>query len=452
MAKIIFSEIPTWESMFWPEGIPRQFDIPQATFESTMARWAERQPEHLMIVDGSLSLNYDEGMKRVDRITSAILKICRDDKTWLLCGLEGSSGLLLSLAALKLGLSLVFVPSNVACIPNEIEKSIIFVSNEDDKKWKSLIDSSADPDGHTVVGQDTLDIWMTSEGVISLEQREQVRLQIDTRFVTSTLDTGEEKMVYFAPGSKSNNMKLESSYRPSLLFKAVSSLCTFYSIRKQMTSLLVLPLSDELGFFQAMLTLSCGGAIVWLSREENTLSVSHFQSTLEKYKVNLIFDKGKVLDLIISDLTKSWFLSSRSSIWKAALSSLELFLIDGFKPDVHSLKRFQRAIGIPALRIHFVPDIGVVLANHPSWNVVESFGLPICNLEARVVSPWGDPMSPGKDGELAVKGTMVNSSFLHSPKHRPGTLQLGEGNIDEGWIKTAEYFYMDGNGLFYSKS
>jgi long-chain acyl-CoA synthetase len=69
-------------------------------------------------------------------------------------------------------------------------------------------------------------------------------------------------------------------------------------------------------------------------------------------------------------------------------------------------------------------------------------GLPVSDTEAAVVDPETHvPLSPGKEGELAVKGPQVMKEYWGMPDE---TRQV----LADGWLYTGDIAVMDGDGFF----
>ncbi|HWS56461.1 MAG TPA: 4-coumarate--CoA ligase family protein [Pyrinomonadaceae bacterium] len=80
----------------------------------------------------------------------------------------------------------------------------------------------------------------------------------------------------------------------------------------------------------------------------------------------------------------------------------------------------------------------------PAHNKPGSVGPPVPNMECRVVSlETGEPLGPGAEGEICVRGPQVMKGYLNRPD---ATAQCVD---PEGWLHTGDIGYADEDGFFY---
>ncbi|WP_338751832.1 class I adenylate-forming enzyme family protein [Janibacter alittae] len=71
-----------------------------------------------------------------------------------------------------------------------------------------------------------------------------------------------------------------------------------------------------------------------------------------------------------------------------------------------------------------------------------SIGLPMPNLEARIVDPAGTPLPTGHQGELELAGPQIVPGYWHNPQATAGTMP-------EGRLRTGDVAVMDEDGWVY---
>ncbi len=73
-----------------------------------------------------------------------------------------------------------------------------------------------------------------------------------------------------------------------------------------------------------------------------------------------------------------------------------------------------------------------------------SIGLPFPDTEAKIVDMevGGDPLPPGKRGELVIRGPQVMKGYYNRPDATADVLR-------NGWLYTGDIAYMDEEGYFY---
>jgi len=74
---------------------------------------------------------------------------------------------------------------------------------------------------------------------------------------------------------------------------------------------------------------------------------------------------------------------------------------------------------------------------------VGSIGVPVPGTDARIVDlATGEPLPPGAEGELEVRGPQVMLGYWNRPKESAETLH-------DGWLRTGDICRMDVGGWFY---
>ncbi|MBV8593130.1 MAG: AMP-binding protein, partial [Caulobacteraceae bacterium] len=69
-------------------------------------------------------------------------------------------------------------------------------------------------------------------------------------------------------------------------------------------------------------------------------------------------------------------------------------------------------------------------------------GVPISSTEAMIAGPAGDPLPPGAQGEIWMRGPQVMRGYWRNPEETAKTLQ-------DGWLKSGDIGCMDEAGWFY---
>ena len=147
---------------------------------------------------------------------------------------------------------------------------------------------------------------------------------------------------------------------------------------------------------------------------------------------------------------------SASGIPDAVMESLggNLEWVMSLEARSHRLPRFQKATGIPFLNSFRLPETGVLTANHPSWPVASSIGIPITNVEVRLLNKWNEVMlEAGATGKLAVNGGFMQGLSYSEQASDVGLITLkGLSKSGAGWLNTGAQAEMDENGLLYLRS
>lgn len=75
----------------------------------------------------------------------------------------------------------------------------------------------------------------------------------------------------------------------------------------------------------------------------------------------------------------------------------------------------------------------------------ESVGIPLGHVQIQIADQDGNPVPPGVDGELFVKGKNVMSAYYLNPEET-------EKKFKNGWLRTGDIACIDENGLLYIKA
>jgi len=107
------------------------------------------------------------------------------------------------------------------------------------------------------------------------------------------------------------------------------------------------------------------------------------------------------------------------------------------------LKRFEEKFRIPLLEGYGLTETSPVVSFNPlKKRKPGSVGLPIPEVEVRVVDEEGSRMPPDKEGELLVKGENVMKGYYKLPEET-------EKTIKDGWLYTGDIARIDEDGYIY---
>jgi long-chain acyl-CoA synthetase len=121
---------------------------------------------------------------------------------------------------------------------------------------------------------------------------------------------------------------------------------------------------------------------------------------------------------------------------------LEFFIGGGALLDIE-LQRFFYAIGIPMLQGYGLSESApVISANVLRRHKLGSSGSIVRDLEVRICDEQGKELSPGREGEIVVKGENVMAGYWNNDKATRET-------IIDGWLHTGDLGYIDEDGFLY---
>jgi 4-coumarate--CoA ligase len=77
----------------------------------------------------------------------------------------------------------------------------------------------------------------------------------------------------------------------------------------------------------------------------------------------------------------------------------------------------------------------------PTGYVPGSVGVTVPNAQTMIVEPTsGQPLGPGEDGEICVRGPLVMKGYLNNPEATAATIDA------EGWLHTGDIGHVDAGG------
>jgi long-chain acyl-CoA synthetase len=120
------------------------------------------------------------------------------------------------------------------------------------------------------------------------------------------------------------------------------------------------------------------------------------------------------------------------------------FFISGAAPLGLDLGRtFAVKYGRPVLEGYGLSEASpVVTFNYPGKIKIGSIGVPIPNVQVKIVSPDGKEMERCERGEVLVKGPNVMLGYLNRPEETKST-------IVDGWLHTGDVGYIDEDGFVF---
>ncbi|CAN8251787.1 unnamed protein product [Cochlearia groenlandica] len=195
-----------------------------------------------------------------------------------------------------------------------------------------------------------------------------------------------------------------------------------------------LPLFHVFGFVMMIRAISLGEKLVLLERFE----LEAMLKAVEKYKVTgMPVSPPLIATLLKSELTKRYDLRSLRSLGCGG-APLGKDVAERFKikfSDVEIIQGYGLTESTGPASATFGPEETVRYG---------SVGRISENIEAKIVDPsTGEALSPGKNGELWLRGPIIMKGYVGNEKASADTLD------QEGWLKTGDLCYIDVEGFLY---
>ncbi|KAL8464223.1 hypothetical protein ACS0TY_033943 [Phlomoides rotata] len=198
-------------------------------------------------------------------------------------------------------------------------------------------------------------------------------------------------------------------------------------------SLFTLPLFHVFGFFMLFRAAAMGESLVLMGKFDFVKMLE----AVERYKVTSM----PVAPPIISAMIKS------DLVDKYDLSSLQVLGSGGAPLGKEVADRFRAKFP----HVEIIEGYGmtetagaVTRADTREAKIYGSVGQLAQNMEAKIIDPEsGDPLPPGKRGELWLRGPSIMKGYAGDDAATAETLD------SEGWLKTGDLCYFDSDGFLF---
>ena len=195
-------------------------------------------------------------------------------------------------------------------------------------------------------------------------------------------------------------------------------------------SLGVLPFYHSFGQTVSMNAVFCaGGKIVLVPR----FSPEAVFESIEKEHVTIFAAVPTMLKILVDYEGPA-----------ADLSSVRWLLSGGAKLERTLLEEFERKFGIPVHEGYGLTEASPVVTFNPQGfdRKPGSVGIPLRDIEIRIVDDKGEELFPGEEGEIVVRGPNVMKGYLNRPEATKEILR-------DGWLYTGDIGYTDEEGYLY---
>ena len=385
------SEFQTWESLYWPESVPRTIPLPGLTSEGIVssANWR--------LVSKGRAIAGQELNELVGKVVRSLSQF---EKASSFTVTEPDS------LAVLVGVSVAFTMG--------VSAEIIF----DPSKTRGTSDIELRRAGSAGNGV---------PGDFELKKAEGVAQQWTPAEPSVSL--------VYPDGAR-------TVYSLKDLWGAVESFSAFSSLRGEKGIAVIGSPGHEYGFFTAVSGLITGVPLVSVD------DLALLQQALP-FKITAAFIAK---DSVESSHARS--MDDYGKAFGPLRSSLNYIGIEG-PTNHKLGRILERACGVPALQMFGISGRGIVLSNPRDFNVHGSVGIPITNAEAiigdNLEGNWIRDrilMGPAAEGELLVRGAFIDmANDVGDTKQN--LVRVGVLDQSTEWLSTGIIGKMDENGYFY---
>jgi acyl-[acyl-carrier-protein]-phospholipid O-acyltransferase / long-chain-fatty-acid--[acyl-carrier-protein] ligase len=254
---------------------------------------------------------------------------------------------------------------------------------------------------------------------------------IEWLFVSGTRDPESLATIMFSAGSTGAPKGIMLSHRN--LLSNIEAVTHIYPLVDDDRVMGVLPLFHSFGFmstFWLPLVLGCGAVY-----HPNPLDAPTIGEMVEKYRATLIIS------------TPSFCLGYVRRCRAEQFASLRYAVVGAEKLREPIASQFREKFGIELMEGYGCTETApVVAANAPDTpeqlrNKPGTVGRPLYGVSAKIVDRETlEPVAPGKEGLLLIKGPNVMMGYLHAPERTREVLR-------DGWYVTGDIGSIDADGF-----
>ena len=129
-----------------------------------------------------------------------------------------------------------------------------------------------------------------------------------------------------------------------------------------------------------------------------------------------------------------------------AFRSMKICMSGAAPLNTTVVQNFEEALGVSLLEGYGLTEAGpVVSANRPHARVVGSVGIPIPDVQVKIVDEDGYALQHNQAGEICVKGTNITKGYLGKPEESEAIF------THDGWLKTGDIGAVDEHGFLHIK-
>jgi long-chain acyl-CoA synthetase len=144
---------------------------------------------------------------------------------------------------------------------------------------------------------------------------------------------------------------------------------------------------------------------------------------------------------VLCDIKIPWFL--KLPVVRKLILPIKVCISGAAPLPVKVLDMFQKKFRVPLLEGYGLTETSPVISLNPLQKPKPgSVGLPLPGVKVKIVNEKGEPLPPGKEGELIVKGANVMAGYY---KKEEATQEV----IKEDWLYTGDIAKLDEEGYIY---
>jgi long-chain acyl-CoA synthetase len=217
------------------------------------------------------------------------------------------------------------------------------------------------------------------------------------------------------------------------LYSNIVSSTEAFQVSQRDRLLLFLPLFHAFTFTVCVLVPVYRGARIILL--ESVKSLEEIRRSILWDRVTIFIGVPAVYN-VLADRKIPWFVKY--------IHAIRAFVSGSAPLSSATIEKIEKKFGVPLVEGYGLSEASPVVSVNPldGARKVGSVGLPIPGVQAKIVSPEGNDLPVGQEGEIAIKGPNVMMGYYKLPEATQNT-------IKDGWLLTGDIGKLDEEGYIY---
>lgn len=202
--------------------------------------------------------------------------------------------------------------------------------------------------------------------------------------------------------------------------------------RERDITLIVVPLFHVTGLNTQLVALFYVGGSVVIMRDYNTTDMIKL---LAKHRVSTLITVPTMYALMLVN----------PNLEKVDLTSLRSLQYGGAPMDSQTILSLQKKLGVDLYNCYGLTETSSLSTVTPACDAlrkVASVGIPVSEVQLRIVDEFGNDVAVDVIGEIWIKGPNVIPKYWNKP-------EATEKDLADGWLRTGDYARIDDEGFVF---
>lgn len=216
------------------------------------------------------------------------------------------------------------------------------------------------------------------------------------------------------------------------LYSNANSSCHSLEITKKDKLLLFLPMFHSFTELVCMIIPIFKGLTIVLVEKIDRIEI---RAAIKRYFPTIMAGVPSVYNAL---------LGAKLNLLQRLLNPIRVYISGAAPLPVEVLGKFEEKFRRPLLEGYGLSEASPVVSVNPLHleRKAGSVGLPVKDVELRIVDDEGNPLDVNQDGEITVRGPNVMMGYYNLPEETDNT-------IKDGWLYTGDVGHIDEDGYLY---